>query len=298
MHLAELVRLSLQEDVGPGDLTTLACVEPGATGRAVFLAKQELVVSGHDAAAEVFRQLGAAYRPLIAEGQVAAPRALIAEAEGPVRALITGERTALNFLMRLCGIATHVRACVAQAAEQGGAQGGAQAGGREGRAFRVVDTRKTTPLHRALEKQAVRAGGAHNHRFGLYDGLFIKDNHIVAAGGIAQAVARVRAHAHPLLKIEVEVESLEELSQALDAGADVILLDNMDDATLTAAAAICRRHPRGAAVLLEASGNMTGPRLAGLAATGVDYASMGGLIHQARWADVSMRLLDAAGTIR
>lgn len=283
MRLSELVRLSLEEDVGPGDLTTLACVDPGATGRAVMLAKQELVVCGHAAAAEVFSQLGAAYRPIIAEGERVAPRTVIAEMDGPSRALITGERTALNFLMRLCGIATHVRACIDQAGPDG---------------IRVVDTRKTTPLHRALEKHAVRTGGAHNHRFGLFDGLFIKDNHIVAAGGIAQAVARVRATAHPLLKVEVEVESLEELDQALDAGADVILLDNMDDATLTAAAARCRRHANGARALLEASGNMHAARLAGLRQTGVDYVSMGGLIHQARWADVSMRLLDAAGTVR
>ena len=142
-----------------------------------------------------------------------------------------------------------------------------------------------TPLHRALEKHAVRCGGARNHRFGLFDGVMIKDNHIVAAGGIGVAVARARAHAHALLRVEVEVETLEELHEAIESGADVVLLDNMDDTTLREAVAINAGRAR-----LEASGNMTAERIARIAGFGLDFVSMGGLVHQARWADLSMRI--------
>lgn len=266
MTLAELVRLTLEEDVGLGDLTTEGCVDADRRGRARIYAKQAIVVAGQAAAAEVFRQLGCAYTVVTPDGAQA--DGIIAWVDGPLRALLTGERAALNFLMRLSGIATHTRSVV-----------------RAADGLKVVDTRKTTPLHRALEKAAVRAGGGANHRFGLFDGILIKDNHIVAAGGIAAAVAKARAAAHPLLKVEVEVESLDELEQALQAGADVILLDNMDDATLTEAV----RRTAGRAVL-EASGNMNAERVARLGGIGLDYISMGGLIHQARWVDLSMRI--------
>lgn len=268
MYLSELVRLSLAEDLGPNDVTTTACVDLSRQGSAYILAKQNLVVCGHDPAAEVFRQLDAHYRSLVSEGTEVQAGTQVAEIEGPLASLLMGERCALNFMMHLCGIASHVRRCV-------------QAAG----GLKLVDTRKTTPLHRALEKHAVRVGGASNHRFGLFDGILIKDNHIVAAGGIAQAVARARAAAHPLLKIEVEVENFEELDQALEAKADVILLDNMDDATL--AQAVQRVNKRA---ILEASGNLRPERLQRLKDIGIDYASMGGLIHQATWADLSMRI--------
>lgn len=267
MTLAELVRLALEEDVGNGDVTTDAVV-PAVPGRARIYAKQDLVVCGQAAAAETFRQLGATYTIAVPDGAEARPGQDVGNVEGPLPALITGERVALNFLMRLCGIATHTRAVVAGA------------GG-----LTVLDTRKTTPLHRALEKHAVRCGGARNHRFALYDGVLIKDNHIVAAGGIRPAVERARAFAHALLKVEVEVETLDELREALDAGADIVLLDNMDDATLAEAVRIAAGRAK-----LEASGNMTAERVARLAGTGLDYASMGGLVHQARWADLSMRV--------
>lgn len=268
MRLSALVQAALEEDLGLGDLTTSACVEPAVVGSATLYAKQELVVCGHAPATEVFQQLGARYTALVEEGRLVQHGTVVAEVEGPLQSLLSGERCALNFLMRLCGIATHVRKAVE-------VSGG----------LKLVDTRKTTPLHRALEKHAVRIGGASNHRSGLFDGILIKDNHIVAAGGIARAVARARAFAHPLLKIEVEVESLEELQQALDAGADVILLDNMEDETLRQAVAL-----NAGKAMLEASGNLFPERLARLATLGVDYASMGGLIHQARWADLSMRI--------
>lgn len=269
MDLPELVRLSLAEDLGAGDVTTRATVDPTLRGRARVVAKQALVVCGQAPAAEVYRQLGATWTPVVPDGQPAASGQLVGEAEGTLAHLLSGERVALNFLMHLSGIATHTRDVVAGAGT-----------------LRVLDTRKTTPLHRALEKYAVRCGGAYSHRFGLYDGVLIKDNHIVAAGGITVAIRRARQFAHHLLKVECEVEDLDELREALAAGADVILLDNMDDATLREAVAI-----NAGRALLEASGNMTAERIARMVDIGVDCVSMGGLIHQARWADLSMRIV-------
>ena len=274
MRLAELIALSLEEDLGQGCLTTNATVPASATGSAIFLAKQDLVLCGHEPAAEVFRQLGATYTPLVPDGAAVTPRTEVARVTGALRSLLTGERLALNFLMRLSGIATHTRATVAAA---------------EG--LRVVDTRKTTPLHRALERAAVRMGGAANHRFALYDGVLIKDNHLRAAGGVTEAIRRARAAVHHLVKIEVEVSNTSELREALDAGAEVILLDNMDDARLAEAVAITRAHPTGAGALLEASGNMSAERLPRLVGLGLDLVSMGGLVHQARWVDLSMDIV-------
>lgn len=275
MTLSELVRLALEEDIGAGDVTTRAVVDPTVRGAARIVAKQPLVVSGQPAAAEVFRQLGARYEAVQPDGAPVESGALVGRVEGSLASLLTGERTALNFLMRLCGVATHTRSVV-QAAS----------------GMRVVDTRKTTPLLRALEKDAVRHGGAANHRYALYDGVLIKDNHIVAAGGITNAVRRAREHAHHLLRVEVEVETLDELREALAVGADVVLLDNMDDATLREGVALRDAHARsgGQRTILEASGNMTAERIARIADIGLDFVSMGGLIHQARWADLSMRI--------
>lgn len=275
MTLSDLVRLALEEDVGPGDVTTRAVVDPAARGTARIVAKQPLVVSGQSAAAEVFRQLDARYTAVEADGAEVTPGTVVARVDGTLAALLVGERTSLNFLMRLCGVATHTRSVV-----------------RAAGALRVVDTRKTTPLLRALEKAAVRDGGAANHRYALYDGVLIKDNHIVAAGGITTAVRRARAEAHHLLRVEVEVEDLAELAEALAAGVDVVLLDNMDDATLREAVAMRAVHRAngGQPVVLEASGNMTAERIARLGDVGLDFVSMGGLVHQARWADLSMRI--------
>ncbi len=275
MNLQELVRLAIEEDVGAGDVTTRAVVDPALGGSARIVAKQPLVVSGQAAAAEVFRQLGASYEAIVPDGAGAEPGVLVGRAAGSLATLLTAERTALNFLMRLCGVATHTRSVV-----------------RAAHGLRVVDTRKTTPLLRALEKDAVRHGGAANHRYALYDGVLIKDNHIVAAGGITPAVRRARAAAHHLLRVEVEVETLGELAEALAAGADVVLLDNMDDATLREAVAMRDAHAvaGGHRVVMEASGNMTAERIARIADIGLDFVSMGGLVHQARWADLSMRI--------
>jgi nicotinate-nucleotide pyrophosphorylase (carboxylating) len=268
MDTASLVRLALQEDLGGGDITTESTVPVGLEGTGRIRAKQELVVAGHVEAAETFAQRGARYEALVEEGALVQAGELVARIHGPLRAVLTAERVALNFLMHLSGIATHTRRVVAHAA-----------------GLRVVDTRKTAPLLRAPQRRAVRLGGGANHRFALYDGVLIKDNHIVAAGGVGAAVRAARARAHHLLRIEVEVETAQQAQEAVDAGADVIMLDNMSDAQM---AAIIDAH-RGAA-LFEASGNMSAERLPGVAAAGVDVVSIGGLIHQARWVDLSLKL--------
>jgi nicotinate-nucleotide pyrophosphorylase (carboxylating) len=266
--LSTLIRRSLEEDIGPGDVTTTACVPAGLVGAATIRAKQDLVVCGHREAVEVFNQVGADYRPAVEEGCKATPGTVVATVVGPVRALLMGERVALNFLMHLSGIATNTARVVGVA-----------------RRLRVVDTRKTTPLIRAQQRRAVRAGGGSSHRFALYDGVLIKDNHIVAAGGVGVAIAAARAHAHHLLRIEVEVEDAAQARAAVEAGADVVMLDNMSNEQMAGIVAELKGR-----ALFEASGNMTAERLPGLEDIGIDVVSIGGLIHQARWVDLSMKL--------
>lgn len=276
MRLDAFVAAALDEDLGAGDLTTRSCVPDEAPGLGTIFAKADVVVSGHEAAREVFRQVAsrrgvqAAYTAVAKDGEKVLRGGLIAQVDAPLAVLLEGERLALNLLMHLSGIATNVQPYVEAA---------------QGK-LRVVDTRKTTPLIRALEKAAVRHGGAHNHRFALYDGVMVKDNHIRAVGGIAKAVERVRAQVHHLVRVEVEVTTLDELDEALDAGADVILLDNMDDAML--AAAVKQARAARPSVILEASGNITPERIVRIRDLGLDVVSSGGLIHQSRWVDLSM----------
>ena len=278
MNLHALVRAALDEDLGPGDRTTEACIPAEAVGRGHVRAKQSLIVAGHGPAAEAFRAAGermggaCTYAPLVEEGTRVERGTAVARVEGSLRTLLTGERLALNFLMRLCGIATHTAAHVEAA----------------GGLVQVVDTRKTTPLHRALEKHAVRCGGAMNHRYALFDGVMVKDNHITAVGSLADAVARARAVNHHLIRIEVEVETLAELDEALGTAADVVLLDNMSDEELAEAVRVTRA--RKPSVILEASGNMDIERIGRIRGLGLDLISVGGLIHQARWADLSLKL--------
>lgn len=277
MHLTDLVRLALDEDVGSGDITTQSTVPLHRTGAGVIRAKSPLVVCGQREAQEVFRQVtrggpAVTYTVLVPEGARAEAGTPVARVQGPLASILTGERLALNFLMHLSGIATHTAHTV----------GALPAGAT----LRVVDTRKTAPLLREPQRRAVRIGGGANHRFALYDGILIKDNHIVAAGGIREAVRTARAAAHHLLRIEVEVESVEAAEVAVEAGADVVMLDNMDDSAV--ARAIERLRGRA---LFEVSGNITAERLPRLAALGVDVVSIGGLIHQARWADLSLKLV-------
>jgi nicotinate-nucleotide pyrophosphorylase (carboxylating) len=266
----ELIALALREDLGPGDVTSVI-IPLGLDGSARLVAKEELVLAGLDAVVEVYRQVDpeVAVRFDRPEGTKCEAGAQLGEVSGRARSLLIGERLALNLLQRMCGIATFARRCA-------DAVVGTQA--------RVVDTRKTTPGLRRLEKHAVRMGGCANHRFGLFDGVLIKDNHIAALGGVTAAIAEARADAHHLLRIECEVTNLDELEEALDAGADVILLDNMGLPDMEEAV----RRTAGRAVL-EASGNMTLERLPLVANTGVDFISMGALTHTVRAADISLQ---------
>lgn len=266
-----LIELALDEDLGSaGDVTTQATVGADATGRARFLAKEPLVLAGLAVARRVFEKLDARCRVTfeVEEGAEVAAGQLFGTVEGPYRALLTGERTALNFIQRLSGIATATR----QAATL-----------LSGTRCRLIDTRKTTPGWRVLEKAAVRTGGGHNHRFGLFDGVLIKDNHIEAVGSITEAVRRARQATHHLMRVEVEVESLAQVDEALAAGADVLMLDNMSVETMREA--IARIAGRAET---EASGGIRHDRLATIAATGVDYISMGAITHSARAVDISL----------
>ena len=271
--LAALVRVALDEDVGGGDVTTAATVAEEARARARIVQKAPGTIYGFDAAEAVFTQLdpGARCERLVAEGVWREEGGPVLTVEGTARALLTGERTALNFLAHLSGVAT-MSARAAHAVEGTGAK--------------VLDTRKTTPGMRALEKAAVASGGASNHRAGLYDAVLIKENHIAAAGGIAQAVARVRTTAPEMGgTVEVEVRNEEEIDEALAAGAPRLLLDNMDDAQLRAAVAQVSGRAE-----LEASGGVTLQTLTARAETGVEWVSMGALTHSAPALDLSLTL--------
>jgi len=268
-----LIDLALEEDLGPGDVTTRALISPDRQGAAQIRAKQNLVVAGLPVAQRVFQRLEPRlkFSQEIAEGQEVTPGTVLAQIRGPLAAILTGERLALNFLMSLSGVATYTRKMV-QAIS--------------GFPAAIVDTRKTTPGWRTLEKYAVRAGGAANHRFGLFDGVLIKNNHLTAVGSLTEAVRLAREHTHHLLKIEVEVTSLAELEEALVAQADIIMLDNMDEATMTRAV-----HLTAGQALLEASGSMSLERLPRVAATGVNLISMGALTHSAPAMDIHLRLV-------
>src|SRR4051795_12669312 len=271
MNLDELVAAALAEDVGSGDVTTEATVPAGARARARVVQKAPGAVYGFDAFEAVLRRLDAGVRleRLVREGEWGEPPREVLRVEGAARALLTGERTALNFLARLSGVAT-AAARAARAVEGTGA--------------RVLDTRKTTPGLRELEKAAVAAGGAVNHRAGLYDMVLIKENHIAAAGGIAAAVVAARERA-PDLPLEVEVRDSAEIDEALAAGAERLLLDNMGPEELRAAVA----HVAGRATL-EASGGLTVENLKEVAATGVNWVSLGALTHSAPALDLSLLL--------
>lgn len=270
--IRQLIERALTEDIGRGDLTTSAIVAENETGRARALAKSPLIAAGLSVCEEVFLCLDPAMKitRCVAEGERVSPGDILFTLEGKLRSILTAERVALNFLQRLCGIATLTRAYVDAVAGTGA---------------RILDTRKTTPGLRFLEKYAVTVGGGCNHRFGLDDGILIKDNHIWAAGSVTSAIDRARSHAHQLLKIEVEVKNMAELAEAVDAGADVIMLDNMNlDQMKEAVALVAGKVP------LEASGNVTLANVRQIAATGVDFISVGALTHSAPAADISLLL--------
>lgn len=268
----KLIDLALAEDIGLGDITTDNLIPDDRRGSGVIVAKQPLVAAGLSVAKKVFERLepGIAFTPLFKDGDLLAEGDTLLTVEGSLGALLKGERTALNFLQRLSGIATHVREFAREV---------------EGCGVRLVDTRKTTPGWRALEKYAVRVGGAFNHRMALYDGVLIKDNHIAVCGGIEKAVSAIRSKVSHLVKIEVEVSDMDELKEALAARAEVIMLDNMDLPQIREAVAIV-----GGKAVVEVSGSVGKGDLKGLAETGVDVISSGALTHQARSVDLSMRI--------
>jgi nicotinate-nucleotide pyrophosphorylase (carboxylating) len=265
-----LVQHALREDLGQGDVTTQATIEPDQQAHAIILAKSRCVVAGLDVACEVFRQLDPALTVTVHhnDGTLCEPGTVVAEFRGRAAGLLTAERTALNFLQRLSGTATMARQFVDAAA------------GR----ITVLDTRKTTPLLRDLEKYAVRAGGAVNHRFRLDDGVLIKDNHVRLAGGVVEAVTRMR-DAERGLPIEVEAQSLDQVDAALEAGADIILLDNLSTPDIIEAVRRCRGRAK-----TEISGGVSLARLPELAATGADFVSVGALTHSAPAADISFEI--------
>lgn len=265
------VRAALLEDLGrAGDLTTDAIAPRTLQASASLVARQPGVIAGLDLAALAFRLIDAevVFDPRIADGSAVAPGDVVAEIRGPARALLTAERTALNFLGHLSGVATTTASIVASV---------------RGTGARIVCTRKTTPGLRALEKYAVRAGGGVNHRFGLDDAVLIKDNHIVVAGGIAPAIERARAAIGHLVKIEVEVDTLAQLDEALANDVDAVLLDNMTVDQLSRAVAIVAGR-----ITTEASGRVTPETAPAIAATGVDLISVGWLTHSAPVLDIGL----------
>lgn len=273
-----LIDLAFEEDLGAGgDITTRTTVPAATQGVAIVRAKERLTLAGVDVFCRVFARLdpGVVLEVKRRDGDVLDKGDEVIVARGPAWSLLIGERPALNFMMRLSGIASLTSQMVAAV---------------KGTGANVVDTRKTTPGWRSLEKAAVRAGGGRNHRVGLFDGILIKDNHLEAAGGVKNAVAGARAGGHHLVKIEVECANLAQVEECLAVGVDGMLLDNMDNATMAEAVQRIRAHRDGHRITIEASGNMSLERLPGVAATGVDLISMGALTHQARSVDLSMKL--------
>jgi nicotinate-nucleotide pyrophosphorylase (carboxylating) len=270
-NLARLVAMALDEDLGRGDITTDACVPESVQGRCVFRARKPLVVCGGEIIREVYRQVDPSVRvqDVARDGSELAEDEALARVSGPAASLLKGERVALNFAQRLSGTATLTRRYVRALPE--------------GAKTRIVDTRKTTPGLRALERMAVRAGGGQNHREDLGSAVLIKDNHVAAAGGVAAAIQRCRAHAPHTSRIECEVDSLAQLEEALNAGADIVLLDNFDDEATARAVQLNRGR-----ALLEASGSITLERVKKLGEIGVDVISVGALTHSAPSVDIGL----------
>lgn len=265
----------LAEDLGSGDATTMATVPAGHVSRGIIHAKQAGVLAGIPLARLVFEVVDASlsFQPQAADGDRVEKGTVLAIVEGSTHSILTGERLALNLMQRLSGIATKTSEYVAGVGD---------------RPVRLVDTRKTTPGHRTLEKYAVRVGGGYNHRFGLYDAVMIKDNHIKAAGGIPQAVAAAKARIPHTMKIEVEAETLAQAKEAVQAGADIVMFDNMSTSAMTEAASELKRFAPH--VVLEASGGILPARVAEIAACGVDVISVGGLTHSFSALDISLDL--------
>jgi nicotinate-nucleotide pyrophosphorylase (carboxylating) len=269
-EIERIIRTALEEDLGLGDITTEATILPGGSARADLVAKEDFTLAGLDVAAAVFEQLDphVAFEKISEDGHKVRKGEVIAWIKGAPNVLLQGERVALNLMQRMSGIATMTAAYVAEVA---------------GTHATVVDTRKTVPGLRALDKYAVRMGGGRNHRIGLFDGVLIKENHIDAAGGITAAVERARLRLPHTLKIEVETTNLKEVEEALAVKADVIMLDNMSLEQMREGVDLIAGR-----ALVEASGNVTLERIGAIAETGVDLISVGALTHSVRAADISM----------
>ena len=269
-----LFDLAYAEDIGDGDITTNNLVPPNSSKTAILVAKEYGVVAGLPVAEMVFKKFdnNIEWKEIIHDGSKVKPGDVLAEFKGNYRALLTGERKALNFLQRLSGIATYANKCLEEV---------------KGHKVEILDTRKTLPGYRHLDKYAVRMGGASNHRFGLYDMVMIKDNHIQVAGGIQQAVEAIRSKIPKSIKIEVETSNLDQVQQALDAEVDIIMLDNMSSKLMREAVTLINNRAK-----IEASGNMTLKRIRKVAATGVNYISIGALTHSVKALDISQRIID------
>jgi nicotinate-nucleotide pyrophosphorylase (carboxylating) len=268
----KIIRRALEEDIRSGDVTTSAALTGSETGLATALAKEDLVVAGMDVFREVFRirDDGLVFETGLSDGAWAPRGTILATVTGSLASILTAERVALNLFQRMCGIATLTKQFVDTVARTKAT---------------ILDTRKTMPGLRILDKYSVRIGGGHNHRYGLYDGVLIKDNHIEAAGSIAEAVRRVRGQAPLMVKIEVEVKNLVEVEEALAAGADIIMLDNMSVDAMKKSVQLI-----GGRALVEASGNVTLSTVREIAGTGIDFISAGTLTHSARAADISLKV--------
>lgn len=270
----EEIRRFLREDIGPGDATTDAVTPPGARAAGWIVAREPCVVAGLSLASAVFAELdpGVRFEPHVSEGHRAAQGVRLARIEGPAAPILTGERLALNLMQRLSAVATLTRRYVDAV---------------EGAGVSISDTRKTTPGMRLFEKHAVRLGGGRNHRLGLHDGILIKDNHIASAGGITAAIRSARAASHGL-PVQVEVDSLEQLDEAVGQGVEAVLLDNMSPERTAAAVARVRAHPRGRDCWVEASGGITLANVRAYAEAGVDTISVGALTHSAGSVDMGL----------
>lgn len=269
------IRLWLEEDIGTGDVTTLTTIPLEHASKGIIHVKEDGIVCGLRIAQEVFAVVDASLRfeTKVVEGSSVNKGTILAEVEGNTRSILLGERLSLNLMQRLSGIATKTREFV---------------DALEGVPTRLVDTRKTTPGHRLLEKYAVRVGGGHNHRFGLYDAVMIKDNHIKGSGGITQAIQAARQQIPHTMKIEVEVENFDQLHEALAAGADIIMLDNMIPAKMKEAVAIIKS--KAPHIVVEGSGSVTPQTIKAMAETGVDVISVGRLTYSVAALDISLDL--------
>jgi len=281
-YLDRLIELALDEDLGAaGDVTSNALVPPEAMGSGELVAKEPMVLAGLQAFTRVFHHVDPEVQvePVRSDGDELKPKTVVAKLSGRLRSLLVAERTALNIVQRMSGIATLSQQAMAAV---------------KGSKLKVLDTRKTSPGMRGLSKEAVRLGGVFNHRFGLFDGVLIKDNHIAAVGGsIKEALRRAHANAPRLVKIEIEVTNLQQLAEAIEGGADVVLLDNMDDEQIRKAVELTAGR-----VPLEVSGGVNLERLSRLAKLGVDFVSMGSLTHSARAMDLSLEIDTARGASR